>query len=120
MTQSGRPVDQPGDRSELPVRGDDGHRRKRDELARGFDPYSGFTIATREPFDDKAKLRVALTLKQPKGHREEVTLGQVAAQPNAALEHEYLLSADRLPGPGGTPQPIPVDLLIRHLEPKQP
>lgn len=95
-------------------------RKRRDAVARGFDLYSGFTIRSREAFDDKAKLRVALTFRQPKGHQEDVSLGKVPAQPSPANEHEHLLSADSLPGAGTAQAPARVDLLIRHKEPKQP
>jgi hypothetical protein len=92
-------------------------RKERDYLASRLDRESGFTIETREPFEEDTKLAVYLKLKQPEGHKEEVTLGRVAAQPNPADPHMHLISADRLPKAANATQPTPVDLLIRHEQP---
>jgi hypothetical protein len=94
-------------------------RQERDYLAARLDRESGFTIETREPFDEDTKLAIYLKLRQPEGHREDVTLGSVAAQPNPADPHVHLISADRLPKPANARQPMQVTLRVDHQLPVQ-
>jgi hypothetical protein len=88
-------------------------KKQRADLVLGYNPQSGFKVLTSKPFNDKVKLHIQVSLHQPQGHQEAVSLNGVPAQ-SATAPHEFQLEARTLPH-AENPNPSPIDIQIQQL-----